>query len=61
MKTTLPVKIVADAISLNGDKFHALLPLTIEIDLEHDVVTLGSCGGPDMWCGKLSDLTGEQS
>ena len=54
MKTITPVKIVADLLTVCGDKYDALLYLTV--DIENGVLTIGSLGGPDMWRAKLKDL-----
>jgi hypothetical protein len=54
MKTITPVKIVADLLTVCGDKYDALLYLTIDID--NGVLTIGSLGGPDMWRANLKDL-----
>ena len=54
MKTLLTVKILADLLTVDGDRFDGLLPMTIEI--HGDEITIGTHNGPDMWRGKLSDL-----
>ena len=58
MKTILPIKILVDLLTVRGEKFDGLLPMTLEI--EGDVLTIGSYDGPDMWRGKLSDLKEKQ-
>jgi hypothetical protein len=55
MKTTLPVKILVDLMTVTGEKFDALLPMTIEI--YGDELVVGSFNGPDMWRAKLSEIT----
>lgn len=55
MKTITPIKVVADLLTVRGEKYDALLPLTVTI--EHGMLTLGSHDGPDLWRAKLEDLT----
>ena len=54
MKTVLPVKILVDLLTVRGEGYDGLLPMTITI--EDDELTIGSYEGPDVWRGKLSDL-----
>jgi len=58
MKTTLPVKILVDLLTVRGENFDGLLPMTI--DICGDEVTIGSYNGPDVWRGKLSELMEKQ-
>jgi len=54
MKTNTPILVVADLLTASGDKFDALLPLTVTI--EDGMLTLGSFNGPDLWRAKMEDL-----
>jgi len=54
MMTVIPVKVLTDLLTLEGEKYDALLPLTLTI--EDGMLTLGSYKGPDLWRAKLSDL-----
>ena len=58
MKTNVPIRAVADLMDpLSGDKYDALLPLTITI--EGGMLTLGTHDGPDLWRAELKDLMTE--
>jgi len=54
MKTITTIKVVADLLTVKGEKFDALLPLTVTI--EDGMLTLGSFNGPDLWRAKMEDL-----
>ena len=58
MKTTVPVKVVADLLTHTGSPFEALLFLTITI--EDGMLTLGTYDGPDLWRAELKDLMTEE-
>ena len=57
-ETITPVKVVTDLIDDGGERFEALLPLTVKI--EDGQITLGSYNGPDLWRATLAELKGEQ-
>jgi hypothetical protein len=60
MKTNIPLKVlVSDMVDVTGEKFDALLHLTI--DIEDGILTLGSYKGPDLFRAQLSKLIGENN
>jgi hypothetical protein len=59
MMTVIPVKVLTDLLTVEGERYDALLPLTLTI--EDGMLTLGSYNGPDLWRAKLSDLMGKEN
>ncbi len=55
--TVIPVRVLVDLLTWEGDKYDGLLPLTITI--EDGMLTLGSHDGPDLWRAELKELTGD--
>ena len=53
-KTVTPVKVLVDLLTVRGDRYDGLLPLTITI--EDGMLTLGSYDGPDLWRAELEKL-----